>query len=69
VNFAEITVKIPCAVNITYKLSLIHEKNVRQNLYIWLQPFTKPHTVGVITSQNIVLLRVETDKNHHQPPP
>jgi len=31
VDFAEIRVKIPCVVNITYKLSLIHGKNVRQN--------------------------------------
>ena len=31
VSFAELRMKSPCVVTITYKLSLIHEKNIRQN--------------------------------------
>jgi len=31
------------------KFSLVHEQKIRQNLQLWLQPFTKSHMVGVIS--------------------
>jgi hypothetical protein len=63
VDFAEIKVKFPFVINITYKQSLIHEKNVVAALHKTTHGWCDQLAI------HRVLLRVEADKNHHQSPP
>jgi hypothetical protein len=49
-NFMCPRVRIPCIDNtVLGKLDLIHEQNVKQNVWPWLQPFAKSYSVGVIS--------------------